>query len=221
MTIEVQITPPTIYSGSGSQPCGDGTVCYVANTGFTTGMCGTWLGQENYCCTVADLGAPGAPANNTCGSIAKIHDTNYTSFGNLSISAKTCPSSSTGVSFAVGDSDKQCCHYDDYYKIDQDVAAIYFYQQSALNLTTIRCVNLTTQGTAPDDSKSTYSGTKTGSSNGGSGGSGSGGSGSGGSGTGSGGSGSTKPNGVGMLTVPNSVFAGVLALMAVAAQLHL
>ncbi|KAK6362228.1 hypothetical protein TWF730_005924 [Orbilia blumenaviensis] len=212
MTIFVQIRPPNTISGSNTQPCGTDRYCSVSGSKFTTGLCGTWLGQENYCCTVTDLGLPGAPYNNTCGTIAGIHDTSFSSFGVGSVGAKSCPTGQTSVSNAIGDEDEQCCPYDSYYRINQDIAAVYFYEAVgggafSSNLTGIRCLNLTTQGRVNDDGSSSYSGTKGSSSN---------------SGSGSGSSGSTgKPNGVGIMTVPNFLLGGVLFIMSIAVQLHI
>ncbi|EPS40363.1 hypothetical protein H072_5801 [Dactylellina haptotyla CBS 200.50] len=213
MTIFVQIRPPTIAPSSNPnvQPCGTDRVCYVGGTNFTTGMCGTWLDKENYCCTVADLGKAGAPTTNTCGSITGIHDSNFTTFGTLAISAPTCPNKAEAVTNKIGNDNEQCCPYDDYNELDRDIAAVYFYEgigegELSSNLTGIRCLNLTTQGMSADDSGSSYSGTKTGNSN---------------SGSGSGsGSGSSKPNGVGLLNVPNCILGGMFVLMAIAGQLQ-
>ncbi|KAK6541388.1 hypothetical protein TWF694_007201 [Orbilia ellipsospora] len=212
MTIEIQIMPPTFSTRSGpQQACGEsGNFCYVNGANFTTGLCGTWLGLENYCCAVSNLGEAGAPSSNTCGSVLGIHDTNVTNFGSATLKGEKCPSSATQVNFVVGDDDAQCCHYDNYYRIDEDIASVFYYPDGILGNLTIRCLNLTTQGMASsDDSGSSYSGTKSGNSNSGSG-----------SGGGSGsGSGSGKPNGVGLLNVPNCLLGGALMLMAVAAQL--
>ncbi|KAK6521763.1 hypothetical protein TWF506_001966 [Arthrobotrys conoides] len=171
--------------------------------------------QENYCCTVTDLGLPGAPYNNSCGTIAGIHDSSFSSFGTGSVGAKSCPTGETSVSNAVGGDDEQCCPYRNYNRIDQDIAAVYFYQATgegafSSNLTGIRCLNLTTQGRVNDDGSSSYSGTK------------SGGSGSGSGDLSSGGSGSTgKPNSSGILTVPNFFLGAVLVAMGLAAQLQI
>ncbi|KAF3154335.1 hypothetical protein TWF569_000311 [Orbilia oligospora] len=215
MTIFVQIRPPNTISGPNTQSCGTDRYCSVSGSKFTTGLCGTWLGQENYCCTVTDLGLPGAPYNNSCGTISGIHDSSFSSFGTGSVGAKSCPTGETSVSNAVGGDDEQCCPYQNYDRIDQDIAAVYFYQATgegsfSSNLTGIRCLNLTSQGRVDDDGSSSYSGTK----------SGGGGSNSGDSS--SGGSGSTgKPNGGGILTVPNFILGGVLVAMGLAAQLQI
>ncbi|KAF3191013.1 hypothetical protein TWF788_007199 [Orbilia oligospora] len=216
MTIFVQIRPPNTISGPNTQPCGTDRYCSVSGSKFTTGLCGTWLGQENHCCTVTDLGLPGAPYNNSCGTISGIHDSSFSSFGSGSVGAKSCPTGETSVSNAVGGDNEQCCPYQNYNRIDQDIAAVYFYQaigegSFSSNLTGIRCLNLTSQGRVDDDGSSSYSGTKSG----GGGGSNSGDSGSGGS------SSTGKPNGGGILTVPNFILGGILVAMGLAAQLQI
>ncbi|KAF3931668.1 hypothetical protein ABW20_dc0110393 [Dactylellina cionopaga] len=210
MAIEIIIRPPTIYSGSNTQPCGENNrACYVIGRNYTTGLCGTWLSKENYCCTVTDLSAQGIPAqgipiNNTCGSIAGIHDSMLSNFGTLALRAQSCPANTSAIGFPIGDEDEKCCPQrtaDAPYRSEQGFALVYLYEADGdynSNLTGVSCLDLVMQGRATDDSGSTYGRTR---------------SGIGGT------SRSVNANGVSILTVPNCLIGGVLVLMALTAQL--
>ncbi|KAF3920041.1 hypothetical protein ABW21_db0206668 [Orbilia brochopaga] len=208
--IEIQIRPPTVYTGKNTQPCGPGNnrVCWVPGSNITTGLCGTWLGNDNYCCTYIDNEFK---TTNACGSIAGIHDTAFMNFGTPTITAPdTCPDDTETVINKIQGVDDQCCPYMDYDKLDLDFASLWFYKATeegglGSNLTGIRCFNLTTQGKVSDDGSSSYSGNKVGSSGGGSGGSGSGSAG--------------KTSSGSALTV-TGLLGGALVMLAVVAQLQ-
>ncbi|KAK6338936.1 hypothetical protein TWF696_009737 [Orbilia brochopaga] len=209
MPIEIQIRPPTVYIGENTQPCGSGNnrVCWIPGSKITTGLCGTWLGLDNYCCTYIDSEFN---TTNACGTIAGIHDTKFADFGTAAtVEEDSCPNKSESVINRIRNEPDQCCPYQDVRKLDVDFAAVFLHEAPegsySSNLTGIRCLNLTVQGLVEDDGSSTYSGNKVGNSGGSSGGS-----------TGDSSS-SGKTNSGATLSV-TKVFGGALFFLAVIAQ---
>src|SRR5947208_1423032 len=150
MVVYVNIKPATLHSGDNAQPCGESDrFCWLPGTNVTTGLCGTWLGKENYCCIYTDSSLK---SSNACATIKGIHDSTFATFGTAAIIADECPNKAESVINKLGGYQDQCCPYDDYSKLDDDIAAVYFYEapdglELSSNLTGIRCLNLTTQGT--------------------------------------------------------------------------